>query len=238
MSFKTYDILNAFILFNIYIISAFDNCLDKPVSILRKIPTEDVLLYESNRNDSFHEYLKLVYGEVGESNDYSDYDFDMYYERTDIEFRISYPRRNKVNLYADSNMLQYISKYEKKPFVRPYKDNEWVEVQRAATKCYPWGADEKYTEGLSKGFPEYPNYFEDRKTQPYGCWFYMLTGTGIYINIGKTIFATSRKNAFDGVHMYRSVDGVVVRPWRALCSRSSFHARNPLIKPLLNLSSN
>jgi hypothetical protein len=48
-----------------------------------------------------------------------------------------------------------------------------------------------YFEGLSYGWPFATEEFKKRTLQPYGCWFYMLRGSGIYVNIGKTLVVYS-----------------------------------------------
>jgi len=89
-----------------------------------------------------------------------------------------------------------------------YHDYEWVEVTRGSTSCHityyvpPVGIlteekkkiEDSYQEGFSKGFPADKN-FSAREPKPYGCWFYMLSGTGIYVNIGKSLVAHRRSSA-------------------------------------------
>jgi len=74
-----------------------------------------------------------------------------------------------------------------------------VEVQRSKPPCIYLFVTKKeqdslasmYFEGLSYGWPFATEEFKKRTLQPYGCWFYMLRGSGIYVNIGKTLVVYS-----------------------------------------------
>ena len=184
------------------------NCSEVPVFLSRKILSED-LLWSVLRNDSFSEYLKLVYGEVPKV--LHKYDLDMIYRRAEVQFR--FEDSSKViapkDYIIDSYTSNYLLPFYKEALIIPRNDNEWVEVSRTATKCYPWGVnDTLYSEGLSRGFPEYEGFFNDRHPQPYGCWFHIMRGTGVFVNIGKTIVAMSRKHAFEILNIPCSDDNV------------------------------
>eukprot|EP01041_Mallomonas_annulata_P005262 gene5262-10530_t len=68
-----------------------------------------------------------------------------------------------------------------------YQDYEWAEVIRESTLCrFPGrNINEGYSRGLSK---------KGQAVMPYGCWFNRYRGSGIFVNVGKSISATSRKD--------------------------------------------
>ena len=142
-----------FICFFKFSSSLLENCSDEPVPLMRKTLTEEALFYENDRNDSFKEYLNLVYGETRNPTNFTEFDFDVLYKRSDIEFRFTSSRRTKVNKYVNPWLEDYIWLFQKKP-IKPFKDYKWAEVIRASTQCFPagkkWG--DKWAEGLSKGF--------------------------------------------------------------------------------------
>lgn len=71
-----------------------------------------------------------------------------------------------------------------------YADNAWVEVHR------------KMALG-AHGMHEGGNKMADGTMAPYGCWFLPMRGTGVFVNIGKTlVLKTKPKN-----HVRKVVDG-------------------------------
>ena len=73
---------------------------------------------------------------------------------------------------------------------RPYADNSWVEVSRYSTSYLNRfrGLKPEWTEGLGTGYPRVG--FTDKI--PYGCWFNMAKGSGISVNVGRTLVATDK----------------------------------------------
>ena len=128
-----------------------------------------------------------------------------------------------------------------------HADNEWVEVQRSSTTClwqYLSRNDStyasKYFEGLSYGFPlwAYPAEFKARTLQPYGCWFYMLRGTGIYVNVGKTLVQYSRAEATNFLNItvnYGTADYYFCRKLRSVGydSLQIFNSHKPFLHELV-----
>jgi hypothetical protein len=139
---------------------------------------------------------------------------DVIYRRADILFRFqnSYKKinNNLLDGYVDGHIQKHMlifsnTDYENR---KAYKDFDWVEVTRGSTLCHInnhpalFGMnvenrkkfEDNYYQGLSRGWPG-DEGFDERKPQPYGCWFYIVRGTGIYINVGKTLGANSRSDA-------------------------------------------
>ena len=167
------------------------------------------ILWQNNVKDSFSEYINAVYGEV--PNVTLKNKLDTVYRRLDVSFRFQNPYL-KRNLLIDPHMQNHFITFQNIDYYNPsiIKNYEWVEVTRGSTGCHIYGympdldhlskekleqIEEFYYEGFSKGFP-LDKDFEKREPQPYGCWFYILRGTGIYVNVGKTLVANSRSDAF------------------------------------------
>ena len=169
---------------------------------------EKALWYDV-RNDSFYEYINNLYG--GEYPDIKyKYDLDVIYKRSDVAFKLKNTYKNiNGDSFIDLHLRKHVYTLNPNAFISPHKDNEWAEVSRSSTSCLlnwymePRGVETEekkkmeaeYVEGLGKGWI---NTNEDltRKPKPYGCWFHMLRGTGIYANVGTTLVAMSRINAY------------------------------------------
>eukprot|EP01041_Mallomonas_annulata_P010742 gene10742-22439_t len=65
-----------------------------------------------------------------------------------------------------------------------YDSYQWAEVTRFASSCllYNHTSEEGFSSGWSGIGPKVP----------YGCWFLRYPGTGIYVNVGRTITAKTR----------------------------------------------
>jgi len=61
-----------------------------------------------------------------------------------------------------------------------FANNTWVEVHRK-------------TMSGAHGFHEGGNKMADGRIQPYGCWFHVMKGTGVFLNIGKTMVMDRKK---------------------------------------------
>ena len=168
--------------------------------------SDKILWDDHDIQDSFNEYIHIVYGEdppIAFKN------LDAIYRRSDISFRFNNYFKLQ-NWLLDPHLHQHIITFDNKAYYeqKGHYDYEWVEVTRGSTSCHinyyedPVGIEteekkkleDSYSEGFSKGFPRDVN-FSTRTPQPYGCWFYMLSGTGIYVNIGKSLVAHKRSNA-------------------------------------------
>ena len=154
-----------------------------------------------------------MYGEYPNNISFK-YAFDFIYSRTDVEFRWQNPFRKVTNndwsfgtnhMYLDLYNSHHFFAFKDRKTIVPHKDYEWVEVTRSRTDCilyqYISNDEEKkkqllplYYEGYSRGWPDHDTY-GTREPQAYGCWFNIATGTGIFVNIGKTLVSMSRNEA-------------------------------------------
>lgn len=68
-----------------------------------------------------------------------------------------------------------------------YADNEWAEVTRYSTHYLNQYKirDMVWEEGYSRGFPGRSPHNETKVS--YGCWFNLAKGSGIFVNVGKTL---------------------------------------------------
>lgn len=74
-------------------------------------------------------------------------------------------------------------------FPQPAADNELVEVTRL---LYPGG---KWKEGFSTGW--LGNQSGRAKATPFGCWFFLAPGSGVYLNVTRTLAVRSREDLFE-----------------------------------------
>jgi hypothetical protein len=75
---------------------------------------------------------------------------------------------------------------------KSYQDNEWAEVTRYSTyflNSYK-ETEEVWEEGLSRGFPGRSKYNSTKVA--YGCWFYLAQGSGIFVNVGRTLVVSDK----------------------------------------------
>lgn len=167
-----------------------------------------MLWFDNERKDSFYEYIETVYGEI--PNILFKYYLDIIYSRANVQFRFQDSFKSiKYDLF-DGHIQKHITTFSNIDYEnrRGHQDNDWVEVTRGSTLCHinnhpaldglnienKKKFENNYYEGYSRGWPG-DEGFDERKPQPYGCWFYIVRGTGVYINIGKTIVANSTSNA-------------------------------------------
>ena len=176
-------------------------------------------MWSDENDDSFKEYIKTVYGEYPRNISFK-YQFDYLYSRSDIEFMWQNPYRLTTNtdmrfgtyhMYLDLHSSEHLFAFrDRRKKIVPGEDYEWIEVTRGRTDClvYPYipsdvDAEKKktflsgYFEGFSRGWPVVTTGegFGTRKPKPYGCWFYIGRGTGMFINLGKTLVSMSRSQA-------------------------------------------
>ena len=103
------------------------------------------------------------------------------------------------------HISNYVYAFKERKSIVPRQDYEWIEVTRGRTDCllYQYIAPtdtfeerkhllSEYYEGFSRGWPDFDT-LENISAQPYGCWFHIARGTGIYVNVGKTLVTYSRK---------------------------------------------
>ena len=87
-------------------------------------------------------------------------------------------------------------------------DDSWTEVLRVSTGCIMNGDQplrysdgEPFTEGKNRGWPGdagkaaysfHPSAASHRGRWPYGCWFYLVKGAGVFVNVGRSLRAQTR----------------------------------------------
>ena len=87
-------------------------------------------------------------------------------------------------------------------------DDSWTEVLRVSTGCIMNGDQplrysdgEPFTEGKNRGWPGdagkaaysfHPAAASHRGRWPYGCWFYLVKGAGVFVNVGRSLRALTR----------------------------------------------
>ena len=89
----------------------------------------------------------------------------------------------------------------------PRPDGSWAEVTRVMGHCFPpsWGrhADgAPYNEGRSRGWPGdfgpayeaagWPAAAAADSEWGYGCWFFLARGSGVFVNVGRSLVAQTR----------------------------------------------
>eukprot|EP01041_Mallomonas_annulata_P012852 gene12852-27094_t len=135
-------------------------------------------------------YFEIVYGTKNLSSIRGHpvqiiYDFTRYDVKI-LDINISLNARNHMKqFYTLTNDLDY----------KFYSDYTWAEVSRRSTRCTAKlrGVPIPHFEGYSLGFPV-PEY--TGPMLPYGCWFYRFSGSGIFVNVGKTLTGSSRADLF------------------------------------------
>ena len=167
------------------------------------------MLWYDEKNDSFHDYITNLYGGQFPDIKYK-YDLDVIYKRSDVSFRLENTYKQIGDSFLDLHLRKHMQALHPNAFISPHKDEEWVEVTRSSTSCLlNWYMDPKgieteekkrledaYVEGYGKGWLDTFADIKNRKDRPYGCWFHMLRGTGIFVNVGTTLVAMNRVNAF------------------------------------------
>ena len=89
-------------------------------------------------------------------------------------------------------------------------DDSWTEVLRVSAGCIMNGDQplrysdgEQFTEGKNRGWPGdagkaaysfHPPAASHRGRWPYGCWFYLVRGAGIFVNVGRSLRALTRRD--------------------------------------------
>lgn len=141
--------------------------------------TENLLWYDSQRLDSFHEYINIVYGEY--PNIKYKFDLDIVYKLSEVSFRFENSYKNiKKKDFVDAHLANHMVGLNNEAFVSPHKDYEWVEVSRSSTGClfnwyyepigietpYKKKIEDEYTEGLGKGRPWPEDEFFERRRGP------------------------------------------------------------------------
>ena len=142
---------------------------------------------------TWSQYIDLVYGDNTSSQLHlypslqkTSNNFEFFYLNTNIKISsLSIIQQVKEPLILSST--RFMTRPNQ---IHPrFHNYQWVEVMRYKVKSiyknFP-------NEGLFA--PQWPqfNYFNSTKA-PYGCWFFLAPGSGIYINVGKVLVITGKK---------------------------------------------
>ena len=90
-------------------------------------------------------------------------------------------------------------------------DYTWAEVTRVSTACImgnngttlSYSDGTLFTEGKNRGWPGdagrtayrfFPEAASPRSRWPYGCWFYLIRGSGIAVNVGRSLRTKNRRD--------------------------------------------
>ena len=109
-------------------------------------------------------------------------------------------------------------------------DGSWTEVLRVSTACIMDGNQplrysdgEPFNEGKNRWWPGdagkaaysfLPSAASQRGRWPYGCWFYLVKGAGIFVNVGRSLRALTRHDVHQklGIPCAESEDPFCTRP--------------------------
>jgi len=146
-----------------------------------------ILKREEDPDDkSWTEYLRSVY--ITNDTSKVDRDFDsinFLYRNGPVEASAPEWHHKKPLVSLESDWGDTYFRYSDKT----YLSDEWAEVSRYSTTYLQKfrGASDEWVEGLSRGMSG--KYTTDQAEVPYGCWFNLARGSGIFVNVGKTIVA-------------------------------------------------
>jgi hypothetical protein len=142
--------------------------------------------YQPQKDSAWKEYFRYVYGsnDTGES---SKRKLNFLYRNTPMEVTtFHWHHKRPLSVLPESWGDTYFH-YSNSS----YNDGEWAEVNRYSTYFLNSYKDREYVweEGLSRGFP---GRSVNETKVGYGCWFNLAQGSGIFVNVGKTIVVTDK----------------------------------------------
>lgn len=114
---------------------------------------------------------------------------------------VAYPNWQMTNHYMSKSAFSVDIHYEESRRGIPikYDSYSWVEVHHFASNFFPSFGTIPYNEGYSTGYM-YTAHIDNYSYVPYGCWFHVIKGTGVFINIGKTLAIE------DNVELFKYLD--------------------------------
>ena len=140
----------------------------------------------------WHDYFELVYGERKAVDIHS---LNFFYKGTalhiDPQFHLSL---KPMHTNVDAILSLYANLFSTNSSKQYYPDNDWAEVTRFSVKCMSsyFFNGVMYNEGWnSTGAPFFPSFREKNRVNC-GCWFQRVRGSGVFVNVGKTLVAKSR----------------------------------------------
>ena len=139
----------------------------------------------------------------------------IYYRYSDVDIKLvqlGYPNWRMTNLDQSLQAFAMDPHYqESRPGTTTilYPSYSWVEVNHFSSNFFGAIGIFPYNEGYSTGYI-YTAYIGNYSYVPYGCWFHVMKGTGVFINIGKTlaIANTTELLSYLGLNSQGCIDGV------------------------------
>lgn len=155
--------------------------------------SSNVVLLKTLHNitdNAWESYIKEVYGPSADFNMFDYNHFQSIYLMSDINVITDW----RYNPIKEIYMQHFIRKKAGRgiyDWSDGYPSYSWVEVTRSreCTHIYM-----NFQEGLSTGLKYSKDDLRYNDTIPYGCWFFVMRGTGVYVNVGKTMIAYDRSD--------------------------------------------
>ena len=148
---------------------------------------------------AWFQYLQEVYGRSIDHKKVNASALEFFYKRSTVELVDNAPPS-----YLPYHAFISLFSIRKGYHGTLYPDNSWVEVTRISTRCFAYyHGFSDYVEGLSTTITysidfmpllkkSYASAGTMNVKRPYGCWFFSTKGTGIYVNVGRTLAAKNR----------------------------------------------
>ena len=198
----------------------------KGIDIIRHCSSTDQPFKQLIKEDmSWKEYLHGLYKiETNNNRDeiqrltkhlLSNIESVIYYRYSDVDIKLvqlGYPNWEMTNLDQSLQAFAMDPHYqESRPGTTTilYPSYSWVEVNHFSSNFFGAIGIFPYNEGYSTGYI-YTAYIGNYSYVPYGCWFHVMKGTGVFINIGKTlaIANTTELLSYLGLNSQGCIDGV------------------------------
>ena len=198
----------------------------KGIDVTRHCSSSDQPFKQLFREDmSWKEYLHGLY-EIDTSNNHdeirrltkhllSNIESVIYYRYGDVDIKLvqlGYPNWRMTNLDQSLQAFAMDPHYQESrrgTSTILYPSYSWVEVNHFASNFFGSVGIFPYNEGYSTGYI-YTAYIGNYSYVPYGCWFHVMKGTGVFINIGKTlaIANTTELLSYLGLNSQGCIEGV------------------------------
>ena len=155
-------------------------------------PTSVLLKTIDNVTDgAWDMYIKAVYGPTARVEEFDNIDhFQSTYIMADVNVVTEWNQNPIKEIY-----MQHFLRKKRGPglldWSHGYPSNSWVEVSRSRECTHIYFS---FEEGLSTGAKYSKTDFSYNDTIPYGCWFFVTRGTGVFVNVGKTLISYDRED--------------------------------------------
>ena len=222
MSYLTWNIH----VFLFIILNSFVEVYMKGIDVTRYCSLSDQPFKQLMREDmSWKEYLHGLY-EIDMYNNHdeiqrltkhllSNIESVIYYRYGDVDIKLvqlGYPnwRMTTHDIYMQAFAMDpHYQESRRGTTTILYPSYSWVEVNHFSSNFFLAFGIVPYNEGYSTGFAK-TAYIGNYSYVPYGCWFHVMKGTGVFINIGKTlaIANTTELLSYLGLNSQGCIEGV------------------------------